>query len=102
MVKKELLELVEAITTVKIWIQLNIPRIEDGNNFGVSVQVQPLLLIIQKEEIINELGRAEDAGFSVLENITKYYVDRAKLVSKVPPNEFKIILFNRQLSIPKY
>ena len=25
---------------VKIWIQLNIPRIEDGNNFGVSIQVR--------------------------------------------------------------
>jgi len=22
----------------QIWIQLNVPRIEDGNNFGVSVQ----------------------------------------------------------------
>ncbi len=42
-------QLVEAINTVKMWIQLNVPRIEDGNNFGVSIQ----------EETINELGRAE-------------------------------------------
>jgi len=71
--KKELLELVEMINTVKLWIQLNIPRIEDGNNFGVSIQ----------EETVNELSRAEDSGFAVLESMTKYFVTRAKLVSKV-------------------
>jgi len=71
--KKEILDLIEVINTVKIWIQLNIPRIEDGNNFGVSIQ----------EETVNELGRAEDSGFAVLESMTKYFVTRAKLVSKV-------------------
>lgn len=25
---------------VKMWVQLLIPRIEDGNNFGVSIQVR--------------------------------------------------------------
>jgi len=73
LLKKELLELIEMINTVKLWIQLNIPRIEDGNNFGVSIQ----------EETVNELTRAEDSGFAVLESMTKYYVTRAKLVSKV-------------------
>ncbi len=43
------MELVEMLNTVKIWIQLNIPKIEDGNNFGVSIQ----------EETVSELGRAE-------------------------------------------
>jgi len=73
LLKKELLEIIEMINTVKLWIQLNIPRIEDGNNFGVSIQ----------EETVNELSRAEDAGFAVLESMTKYFVTRAKLVSKV-------------------
>lgn len=71
--KGELLELIEMINTVKIWIQLNIPRIEDGNNFGVSIQ----------EETVNELGRAEDVGFNALEAMTKYFLSRAKIVSKV-------------------
>eukprot|EP00123_Amoebidium_parasiticum_P019524 comp26262_c0_seq1/m.47093 comp26262_c0_seq1/g.47093 ORF comp26262_c0_seq1/g.47093 comp26262_c0_seq1/m.47093 type:complete len:270 (-) comp26262_c0_seq1:60-869(-) len=71
--KMEILQLIEYCNTVKIWIQLNIPRIEDGNNFGVSIQ----------EETVNELSRAEDSGFTVLESITKYYVMRGKLVSKV-------------------
>jgi len=71
--KKEILGLIEMINTVKIWIQLNIPRIEDGNNFGVSIQ----------EETVNELSRAEDSGFAVLESMTKYFVTRAKLMSKL-------------------
>jgi len=72
-IKREILELIEMINTVKIWIQLNIPRIEDGNNFGVSIQ----------EETVSELSRAEDSGFAVLESMTKYFVTRGKLVTKV-------------------
>jgi len=71
--KKEILELIETINCVKIWIQLNIPKIEDGNNFGVSIQ----------EDTVAELGRAEDSGYAVLDNVSKYFVRRAKLVSKV-------------------
>jgi len=37
--KKELIAIIDICNLVKIWIQLNIPRIEDGNNFGVSIQV---------------------------------------------------------------
>jgi proteasome activator subunit 3 (PA28 gamma) len=72
-IKNEVFQLIEMCNTVKIWIQLNIPRIEDGNNFGVSIQ----------EETVAELSRAEDSGFSILESITKYYVTRAKLCSKL-------------------
>jgi hypothetical protein len=37
--KSEQLELIDQLSVVKIWIQLNIPKIEDGGNFGVSIQV---------------------------------------------------------------
>lgn len=60
------------LNTVKMWIQLNIPRIEDGNNFGVNVQ----------EETVAELGRAEETAFTAFENMTKYFITRAKLVTK--------------------
>lgn len=36
---QEVMELIHMVQTIKIWIQLNIPKIEDGNNFGVSIQV---------------------------------------------------------------
>lgn len=71
-VRKEALELIEMISTVKLWIQLNIPRIEDGNNFGVAIQ----------EEAIQELCRVEDVAFSLCDGI-KYHTTRAKLISKV-------------------
>ena len=38
--KNEQLELIDQLSVVKIWIQLNIPKIEDGGNFGVSIQVR--------------------------------------------------------------
>lgn len=60
------------VGTVKLWIQLNIPRIEDGNNFGVAIQ----------EEAIQELGRVEDAAFGLCDGI-KYHTARAKLLTKI-------------------
>jgi len=72
LLKKELLELIEMLNTVKIWIQLNIPQIEDGNNFGVGIQ----------EETVNELSRAESDTFGVLESMAKYFANRARLVCK--------------------
>ena len=53
--------------------QLNIPRIEDGNNFGVGVQ----------EDIASELMNGVDDTFGILTDLSKYYQSRAKLASKV-------------------
>jgi hypothetical protein len=72
LLKANILEFIEHLTSVKIWIQLNIPRIEDGNNFGVSIQ----------EETLSELGRAEEAAFSTLESGPKYFLLRAKYITK--------------------
>ncbi|XP_061913243.1 proteasome activator complex subunit 3 isoform X2 [Entelurus aequoreus] len=58
---------------VKMWVQLLIPRIEDGNNFGVSIQ----------EETVAELRTVEGEASCYLDQITRYYITRAKLVSKI-------------------
>jgi hypothetical protein len=62
--------------TLKMWIQLNVPRIEDGNNFGVDVQT----------ECIAQLTALEDRCCNVLEDSTKYFSGRAKLLTKCIKN----------------
>ncbi|XP_018410782.1 PREDICTED: proteasome activator complex subunit 3 [Nanorana parkeri] len=72
-VKPEIRLLIEKCNTVKMWVQLLIPRIEDGNNFGVSIQ----------EETVAELRTVESEAASYLDQISRYYITRAKLVSKI-------------------
>jgi hypothetical protein len=52
---------------------MHVPKIEDGNNFGVAVQ----------EEVLSELGRCEDFNVQSLSISTKYYLTRAKILAKV-------------------
>jgi len=70
--KEQYAEALEIASTLKMWIQLNVPRIEDGNNFGVDVQT----------ECITELSGLEDKCCGILETTTKYFSGRAKLLSK--------------------
>jgi len=70
--KKKHTEAMELLSSIKMWIQMNVPRIEDGNNFRVGVQ----------EECISELSRVEDSSFSVLDSMSKYFATRARLITK--------------------
>ena len=72
-VKPYIRELVEHANVVKMWITFNIPRIEDGNNFGVSVQ----------EDTLAEARQVESEAASYMDQITRYYISRGKLLSKV-------------------
>ena len=56
-----------------MWISFLIPKIEDGNNFGVSIQ----------EETLGEIRTVESEAASFFDQISRYYMTRAKLVSKV-------------------
>lgn len=68
----EVREMLEIATAVKLWLQLRVPRIEDGNNFGVGVQT----------ELLGELSRAEDAALVTSEAWSKHLQLRAKLLGK--------------------
>ncbi|NXP88105.1 PSME3 protein, partial [Passerina amoena] len=61
-VKPEIRLLIEKCNTVKMWVQLLIPRIEDGNNFGVSIQ----------EETVAELRTVESEAASYLDQISRW------------------------------
>jgi proteasome activator subunit 3 (PA28 gamma) len=71
--KPLLREAVEDVNKLKLWITFLIPRIEDGNNFGVSIQ----------EEALNEVRTVESEAASFLDQMSRYFVSRARLVTKI-------------------
>jgi len=71
--KPEIKDVIEACENIKMWISLLIPRIEDGNNFGVSIQ----------EEVLNEVHRIQTESVNYLDAISRYFITRAKIISKV-------------------
>ncbi|OWF39357.1 proteasome activator complex subunit 3-like [Mizuhopecten yessoensis] len=66
-------ELIDHANLLKMWIAFLIPKIEDGNNFGVSIQ----------EDTMGEARQVESEAASYLEQVSRYFITRAKLVSKV-------------------
>lgn len=50
-----------------------IPKIEDGNNFGVSIQ----------EDTLGEIQSVESEAAAFFDQISRYFVSRGKIVSKV-------------------
>ncbi|CAG5132362.1 unnamed protein product, partial [Candidula unifasciata] len=58
---------------VRMWINFLIPKIEDGNNFGVSIQ----------EDVVAEARQVESEASSYLDQISRYYLQRARIISKI-------------------
>ncbi|KAG7335502.1 hypothetical protein KOW79_000195 [Hemibagrus wyckioides] len=71
-IKPHIQTLKENLNTVSMWVQLQIPRIEDGNNFGVAVQEKVFELLTNT--------RTKIEGFQT--QITKYYSERGDAVAK--------------------
>uniref|UniRef100_A0A3B4G688 Proteasome activator complex subunit 1 n=1 Tax=Pundamilia nyererei TaxID=303518 RepID=A0A3B4G688_9CICH len=71
-VKTEIQTLKEKLNTVSMWVQLQIPKIEDGNNFGVAVQEKVFELLTNT--------RTKIEGFQT--QISKYYNERGDAVAK--------------------
>jgi len=72
-IKPRIVELVESANMLKMWVTFLIPRIEDGNNFGVSVQ----------EDTLGEIRQVESDGCSYLDAISSYHLNRGKVITKI-------------------
>lgn len=72
-VKPHIRTLITHANQIKMWIAYMIPRIEDGNNFGVSIQ----------EDALAEARQVEAEVAAYLDQISRYFMTRAKIVSKV-------------------
>ncbi|VDM24222.1 unnamed protein product [Hydatigera taeniaeformis] len=71
-VKPFLLQLGEDAQLLRMWVVLSIPKIEDGNNFGVSVQ----------EEVMVDASRTETDVTSMLDFYCDYLIYRGKINTK--------------------
>jgi len=72
-VKKECEQLAELCDKVKLWVNLTMPKIEDGDNFGVSIQ----------EEALSELLRSQESAYNIRDTSRLDYLNRAKICSKI-------------------
>lgn len=70
--KPEIKDVTEQLNLVTTWLQLQIPRIEDGNNFGVAVQEKVF-------ELMTNLHTKLE-GFHT--QISKYFSERGDAVAK--------------------
>jgi len=73
LVRRECEEFVSTCDKVKLWINITMPKMEDGDNFGVQVQ----------EEVLSELHRAHEAAYNMRDSIRLHYISRGKLASKL-------------------
>ncbi|XP_022917569.2 proteasome activator complex subunit 3 isoform X2 [Onthophagus taurus] len=73
LVKPHIRKLVEDSNLLKMWISFMIPKIEDGNNFGVSIQ----------EDTLAEVQSVESEAAAFFDQISRYFISRGKLISKV-------------------
>ncbi|XP_063310973.1 proteasome activator complex subunit 1 [Pelobates fuscus] len=71
-IRSEIKDAKENLNVVSLWLQLQIPQIEDGNNFGVAVQEKVF-------ELMTSLRTKLDASQT---QIAKYLSDRGDAVAK--------------------
>lgn len=68
-----------------MWISFMIPKIEDGNNFGVSIQ----------EDTLAEVQSVESEAAAFFDQISRYFISRGKIVFPVYANRCKFIFYVR-------
>jgi len=58
---------------IKLNISLCIPEMQEGNNFGVSIQ----------EEVLDALSRMEESAQQCGDTLSTYYLERGKYISAI-------------------
>ncbi|KAI0660634.1 proteasome activator pa28, REG alpha/beta subunit [Cubamyces menziesii] len=71
--KRECEVLAELCDKVKLWINLSMPKIEDGDNFGVQIQ----------EDVLSEIHRSQESAYNLRDAARQDYLTRAKICSKI-------------------
>jgi len=71
-VKPEINGLRETILTMSTWIRYNIPKIEDGNDFGVAIQ----------ENILERITTVKTKVDGYQTSVSKYFSERGDAVAK--------------------
>lgn len=66
-------QLIELTDALKMYINLQMPQIEDGDTFGVSIQ----------EEALNEIVRTQDSAYTLLATPFTYHTARGDLAAKM-------------------
>ncbi|EDW77141.1 uncharacterized protein Dwil_GK22208 [Drosophila willistoni] len=72
-VKPIIRQLTEDANTLKMWIVLMVPKVEDGDNFGVSVQMITLA----------EVEETESMAKNWFNGICRYFLLRAEIISSL-------------------
>ncbi|KAJ7926011.1 proteasome activator pa28 REG alpha/beta subunit [Mycena leptocephala] len=73
--KRECEELVILTDQVKLWISLTMPKIEGGDNFGMSS--------FHIRTVVAELIRSQESAFNLRDSARNDYLNRAKICSKL-------------------
>lgn len=66
-------QLIETMDSLKIYINLQMPQIEDGDTFGVSIQ----------EEALNEIIRTQESAYTLISTPFTYHSTRGDLAAKL-------------------
>ncbi|XP_037135875.1 proteasome activator complex subunit 2 [Syngnathus acus] len=91
--KPEIIGLRETIVTVTCWIQHLIPKIEDGNDFGVAIQ----------EKILERIAAVKTKVDGFQTSINKYLLERGDAVAKASKDthvmDYRMLVHEKDVAI---
>lgn len=73
LIKPHIIDLMDHANKIKMWITYLMPKIEDGNNFGVEIQ----------EETLGEANAIEAEAATYLDAISGYFMARGRIIGKI-------------------